>query len=1070
MGRSTVPDSPSIASGCATVLFDWLSDQIEDLESQSSRSDGNRGPRLIPEEAAPGRGGRLKIKPSYSLGVLEVDFAFVDECNGFVGLFKAYNTPSWGEALLADLHLAAIVRQEQLLKSLAKDESPRHSHRPERAWTVYLFALVPSEGGPDEAEEQLREVWQDIREGRLIEEIGLSLLRCCDDVLNDLKAGPRSLEVQRFLAPLLLRVREWEAHSENRLDDWRRMLLEKLGTVGGELGYSTRVSEWVRGRIVARVEPLLRLGTVNARLTLGSLKNVRLRRFAHKKCTSLDFKELTLVYGHNGSGKSTLLEAVELALTGRLDRFERFADMNYNGKAGLPDLYLRVLGSEQETPKGSQVDESWGELEVMREDPVAHTKGGYGKTSSLPVRYLSRSASELFPDDAADCPITSMNSFYLRQGEIRRFVEMSPDERYSWMVELLGVPAESIGRALDDLHKEVRSSADDRWRKITGKRIPANAKALAKSFTEEVGKLLDHVAKLVGPLEELSCEPKHFSMGQPGVNADLIGGFRSLGKLPGGSPEVNKTVQEIRSILNRSLWSSTEGEDTRTAAALLRRLMEQCQTLVDLIEATYAKWKESCDRVEGAMRVAQKQIDQYERMDQETDYRATLGDLEELRGRLSSVRNAQKGIDTALGLINSLEKAVKFSAGLERQLAAFSVEDLSRLNWAGQPSDWQVRILEMQDVLEAVRPHVAALASLHDLGETHRRYLEGARRQLEDAESDLLSRMRAIRSLSDADQGDGDADELWEEHLAAILDFADQIGMSVTRDSVDSPEVLKSIVKAFESLFESVEQLESAAQVLRDLGSDERIEALASELEKWNELGDDWESCGCGPLLSLLDQVARQRDLVHMTVRTAVQELLEAQVVDLWRELVWAFTAYSWYQPSPYLVVQHSRTNSITEVETDYGPAALVFNVAEQSIAGLAWFFTSYLLAGRWQSSAIILDDPFQNLDDVNLSAFVRIFDDVLRVLGAQQIVIALHQPSIYEYLRMEFAESTRSGRSSAGSKAKDGKADFRGAVALWKVEATGSDSSEVTCEVLQARRPARRFFDLAVGSGRAAG
>lgn len=1063
MRRPTVPDSPSIASSCAVALFNWLRDKVEKVEPYSSRSDGRRGPRLIAEQGAPGRGGRLKIQPSYSLGTLEADFAFVDECSGFIGLFKAYNTMSWGEGLLADLHLAAIVHQEQVLECLAKDEDPRDSHWPERPWTVYLFALVPSEDDPDKDGRQLQDVWQDIRKGRLIEEVGLSLLFCSEHTLEDVKTEARSPEVRRFLAPLLIHVRDWGSQNEDKLEGWRQKLLEELAVVGGGTAYSPDVSKWVKEKITERVKPLLRMGSASARIRLRSLKNIGLRRVAGSESLPLPFEDLTLLYGHNGSGKSTLLEAVELALTGRLERFERFAAMKPNDVGDLESLYSKALESKAVKSQVSGDCTFRGELEVVGQDLQTHTEESSRGVITLPVQYRLLNTSEQDVGNRSKPVVPAMTSFYLRQGEVRRFVEMSADERYSWMVELLGVPADKIGQALNGLHKEVRLSVDERWRRITGRGMAASAKNSVGIFATEAKQLLTIFTGWTGQLEDLETELRLTSKSQPWMTEDLM--ERLWNVVERGKKlldDAKNAVSEVESSL-RSSQRGVHAEDVTPAitACRIRSIMEQCQTLFEYIGATMKELKEPYERVEDAIRAAQQQIDQWKSMDRPSDHSIAPEDLEELKRQLSAIRTARQGVDTVLGLISSFESLVNLSVSLERQLSGFSAQDLFRLHWAGQPMDWQDRLEEMHKDVEKARPSVVALASLRGHGEMHKGYFEGVRNELKDIESRLLGRIRSVRSLSGVKcmVYDGDAD--WKEHLEAILNFARQVGIDVTRDSVDSPEGLMPIIDLLKARLELVDKLDKVRLKLVSLSDDERVHALLGELDNWNVLADDWNSCGLGPLLSLLDQVARQKDSTNEAVCKAVEELLETEVGDLWQELIWTFTAYSWNQPCPRFKFQSDRSHSRTHVDTEYGPAALVFNMAEQSIVGLAWFFTSYLLAGRQQSSAIILDDPFQSLDDVNLSAFVRIFDDVLRVLGAQQVIIALHQPSIYEYLRMEFAGGTVSGRSSAGSEAQDVGRDSYSAVALWEVEADELTRSKVDVEVLKHRSPAPRFSNL---------
>lgn len=1046
--------SVSMTLQCAAALFELLDSRLSDLRKKLPPGSAEKTPYLIRGRYGSKSGGRLSVYPRHLLERLTVDFAFVDAGAGFVAFFKAYDTSSWGESLLSDLYHAALIHEEQVLDCLVQGTDAQSPGRLERPWTVYLFALIPAFADAAQTEKELQSVWREIHKGRLTEEVGLSLLHCYENsdgnTLNQIRNGAQATEIRRFLAPLLLNTREWASLHQDRIESWRKDLVEKLAAATGGNMRPDDVSAWAEERIRERVQPLLRASHPTSCLRLRSLKNIQMRRFACPEWLVLPFGELTLLYGCNGSGKTTLLEAAELALTGRLQRLDHLT-----WKTGSPQdgrqLYQKALKN--------RLGPAQGQLEVELFDVVPESQlsgtGRGAKPVALPVQYQAGVDS---PDRTRqpDRPfLTNVDSFYLRQGEIRRFVEMAPDQRYDWMVERLGIPAQSIEEALGALHKEIRAYIDERWRKVTAKRLSATSKDLTRNFAEEAEQVLSRLTRPEGMLRKLNSQVEQMteSLGMGGPA--FVDSLRSLTQR--GAKIMSQTRQTVNAVVSalKAADQGTAGSSPTDLARGLSDSIHECLTLAQEVTPIRRELAEICASVNDAVQAGRVRVRYWETRIEPARLGMDVNRLREVEAELATVQEARQAVDAGLILATTFETVVSAAANLQQQVAILA--KLSSLDWRGRPPDWPNRVAQMQQDLDLVRPNVAALASLRGRDEFHKEYLSSVQSQLRQAEGQLLSEMRFLRnSIATGQSGQGD-DPVWGEHFQTLVAFARRMGITTSAESMDSPEGLKSTIARFDALHSVLDTLELLEDCLTEQLTDDQLTALLDELTRWATIGDDWDLCGLGPLLALLDRIQRQKESVNEVVRNAVANLLEREAGPIWHELVWAFTAFSWYQPCPELEVQHARKD-LAHIETDYGPAAAVFNMAEQNILGLAWFLASYLLVGRMQSRAIILDDPFQQLDDANLSAFVRIFDEVVRVLGAGQVVIALHQPSIYEYLRLEFGGRVVSNQVRGQVDKADHEREVDKSMALWEVQATGTNSSTVRPVVLELRSPRLSF------------
>jgi ABC-type lipoprotein export system ATPase subunit len=82
-----------------------------------------------------------------------------------------------------------------------------------------------------------------------------------------------------------------------------------------------------------------------------------------------------------------------------------------------------------------------------------------------------------------------------------------------------------------------------------------------------------------------------------------------------------------------------------------------------------------------------------------------------------------------------------------------------------------------------------------------------------------------------------------------------------------------------------------------------------------------------------------------------------------------------------------------------------IFSTAQNNILALS-IFLSFAIKQKWSLlDSIFLDDPIQNMDDINVHSFV----DLLRVIQRKtdkQIFISTHDEKIYKFMLNKFGES----------------------------------------------------------------
>ena len=213
------------------------------------------------------------------------------------------------------------------------------------------------------------------------------------------------------------------------------------------------------------------------------------------------------------------------------------------------------------------------------------------------------------------------------------------------------------------------------------------------------------------------------------------------------------------------------------------------------------------------------------------------------------------------------------------------------------------------------------------------------------------------------------------------------------QDLINSNGVkIGTFIKAL-SLISSLENHFGNNEILENISS---LDCLIDELNIENEF------------LSQLDSdYTNLKDGIKITIDEKTKELL-----GVYQETIKKF--YHYLNPNVYmrnLSIKETTNNAnrlVFEVSSDdninkHSPS-YIFSSAQNNVLALS-IFLSFAIKQQWSElDAIFLDDPIQNMDDINIHSFV----DLVRSIEKQtdkQFFISTHDERIYQFMLNKFGE-----------------------------------------------------------------
>lgn len=194
---------------------------------------------------------------------------------------------------------------------------------------------------------------------------------------------------------------------------------------------------------------------------------------------------------------------------------------------------------------------------------------------------------------------------------------------------------------------------------------------------------------------------------------------------------------------------------------------------------------------------------------------------------------------------------------------------------------------------------------------------------------------------------------------------------------------------------------------------------LISSLEKHfgnNEILENISSLDCLiDELNIEDKFLSQLDSDYTNLKEGIKIAIDEktkELLDVYQETIKKF--YHYLNPNVYmpnLSIKETKNNAnrlVFEVSSDdnsnkHSPS-YIFSSAQNNVLALS-IFLSFAIKQQWSElDAIFLDDPIQNMDDINIHSFV----DLVRSIEKQtnkQFFISTHDERIYQFMLNKFGK-----------------------------------------------------------------
>ena len=765
--------------------------------------------------------------------------------------------------------------------------------------------------------------------------------------------------------------------------------------------------------------------------TLANLDVANFRSIRGQIHAPLDAK-VVLVHGENGAGKTSLLSAIELALTGRIQSFER-ADPGYGRQLlyrSAVEGHVRVrtsTGAEKQTFEALLTDAGAASIAALAQAEAAFFRERVflpqsllgqllqiyqdaGNEASSPLSQFVGKLLALDQLDALELGLRPLNDVR----NVRKIVD-------GWAI------------AETEKHRSDRLLADQhKLKDIANGEIRAGIEALAKACTVlelTIGVGEDNLDDVAVALADDSDDVAFARLThQQRQLAAIRREIDAAQAASGAEPDASFADEDSASAFAQ--WESANSvriEDARTRAEALLPDSAFPTDPEHLVGSTLDRLRAERDQLTTRVVQAREELRRYTAAHDERDVAERQRDTVDLEiSRLSATSGS---LGTALAeltsyIVNEIcpvcdrdfsevsstplsehlhTKVRTLSASAERlltlgQTRGEAQRNLERLE--REIATISARRLDEGAIAALDRRLAAAAALVGTLEGLSVALMEGARLRAAD--------IAARRRVSEA--------QTRHTALAAARDTLNDFALSINAAGVvDGESFSVAAARLDDRLNAEASRLEKRLALRR--GGKDLITSLRSGLTRRAEAEQQisvdfaaWQDAdrALDRAQALRDQGNAIRNAVDRVRSSIIRREFNDRLNRVWRDLFVRLAPAEPFVPAfriPPSSTQKLQPKLITE-HRDGGDAGgtpgAMLSSGNLNTAALTLFVALHLSVPKtlpW----LILDDPVQSMDDVHVSHFAAVLRTLSKEQG-RQVVIAVHDRQLFEYLKLELS------------------------------------------------------------------
>ncbi|WP_169193744.1 AAA family ATPase [Devosia sp. MC1541] len=771
-------------------------------------------------------------------------------------------------------------------------------------------------------------------------------------------------------------------------------------------------------------------------MTFSELQGIDISNFRSirgKVYAPLDAK-VVLVHGENGAGKTSLLSAIELALTGQVDALRR-ADPNYE---------LQILHKKASA--------GFSEVTIATGDVPQKYRVNFAGGKIQPSRILEADAAEFFGERA-----------YLPQSLLGQLLQIYQDSGSDVSSPLARFVSKLLGLdRLDAIEAGLKPFSDvrnvrkavERWSpvEIERSRLEAMLSDRRQAKSELDNTIREKCAALLSLLEDLGLAIIDRLVPEQGPFLDddqrrldesrletITDQYRLLGSLrrdmskDDGGRELEARLSGLLVTASSAYasWRQTNADVVTQLQSRVAQLFPQEVLPADLSEfaseglrllrAEQSHLQDRTKRAADDAKAASTAIEQLEvanrrmaSVDQElSGLSADSGRLGALLAEISSfitdeicpVCGRDYADEDNGRLADHVHARSRNLSGSADRLVALG-RSRSEIGASVQRLNEQIRDLESRQVSDAALAEIgrrAAAVSSALLA------LEATATALIDGQKFLDAEVTAQRNLSGAQQSN--------TRRLAIGQSLDELAISVGIHRL-ADETVEVFAERLDAAFDQ-ERNRLEVRVRNRVAAEDLISAIklavehASKVERdINDHKSHWERKGraLDRAQNLRSQAVQIRNTVDTVRSNIIRREFNERLNRLWRDLFVRLAPGEEFVPAfkipqgetqrlqPKLYTPHRDLGD----EIAGGTPGAMLSAGNLNTAALTLFVALHLSVPV-QLPWLILDDPVQSMDDIHIAHFAALLRTLSKEHG-RQIIIAVHDRQLFEYLRLELS------------------------------------------------------------------